>query len=67
MPGIRFAKVRTIIPVAGVLNLIRFVSCKVFGDQERWPCLMHRSSTATSRSFSANFTLHIWITLSYCL
>jgi len=59
MPGIRFAKVGTIIPVAEVLNLIRFVSCKVFGDQVRWPGLMYRSSSATSGNFSANVTLHI--------
>jgi DNA primase len=61
MPGIHFAQVRATISLADVLNLIGFVPCKVSGGQVRGPCPVHRSSSPSSRSFSANIDLHIYM------
>jgi DNA primase len=60
MPSISYAEVRARIPLAEVLNLIGFVPCDRRGDQLRGPCPIHRSSRATSRSFSANLKLHAY-------
>jgi DNA primase len=60
MPSLSFAEVRARIPSAEVLNLIGFVPCERSGDQLRGPCPIHRSSTPTSRSFSANLKLHVY-------
>jgi DNA primase len=60
MPGISFAEVRARIPLAEVLNLIGFVPSERSGDQLRGPCPIHRSSTPTSRSYSANLKLHVY-------
>jgi DNA primase len=60
MPGIPFARVRAGIPLTDVLNLIGFVPCEGSGEQLRGPCPIHRSSTPTSRSFSANVKLHVY-------
>jgi DNA primase len=60
MPGIDFAEVRASIALADVLGLIGFVPCETSGDQVRGPCPVHRSSTPSSRSFSANLRLHIY-------
>jgi DNA primase len=54
MPGIRFAAVRALIPLADVLGLVSFVPHEVCGDQVRGPCPVHRSASPHSRSFSAN-------------
>jgi len=60
MPTICFAEVRARIPLAEVLYLIGFVPCERSGDQLRGPCPIHRFSTPTSRSFSANLKLHAY-------
>lgn len=60
MSSISFAEVRAMIPLAEVLRLLGFVPCERRGDQLRGPCPIHRSSSATSRSFSANLKLHAY-------
>ncbi len=60
MPGIHFGQVRARIALADVLELIGFVPCETSGDQVRGPCPVHRSTTPSSRSFSANLRLHIY-------
>ena len=56
MPGIHFAEVRARITLADVLDLLGFVPCESSGDQVRGPCLVHRSISPLSRSFSANIS-----------
>ena len=46
MPGIHFATVRAMSPLADVLDLIGFVPCETSGDQVRGPCPVHHSSSA---------------------
>ena len=58
MPGIDYAKVRAAVSMAQVLELIRFQSIDVSGDEVRGPCPIHGSSSATSRPFSANLRKH---------
>jgi DNA primase len=60
MPGIRFAEARAKVTMAEVLGLIGFVPCETSGDQVRGPCPIHRSTTGSSRSFSANLRLNIY-------
>jgi CHC2 zinc finger len=60
MPGIHFAAVRAMIPLADVLKLVGFVPCETSGDQVRGPCPIHHSTAPTSRSFSANLKRHIY-------
>ena len=60
MPGIHFARVRALIPLADVLNLVGFVPCETSRDQVRGPCPVHHSISPTSPSFSANLTRHIY-------
>jgi DNA primase len=60
MPGIRFAVVRSAIPLADVLNLVGFVPSETSGDQVRGPCPVHRSTSPSSRSFSANLKMHVY-------
>jgi DNA primase len=60
MPGIHFAEVRARIALAEVLDLIGFVPSETTGDQLRGPCPVHRSTTPSSRSFSANLESHIY-------
>ena len=60
MPGIHFAAVRAMIPLADVLKLVGFVPCETSGDQVRGPCPVHHSTAPTSRSFSANLKRHIY-------
>jgi len=60
MPGIHFARVRAMISMADVLNLIGFVPCARSGDQVRGPCPVHHSAAPTSRSFSANLKRHVY-------
>ncbi|WP_406700714.1 CHC2 zinc finger domain-containing protein [Singulisphaera sp. Ch08] len=54
MPGIRFGEARAKVTMAEVLGLIGFVPYETSGDQVRGPCPIHRSTTGSSRSFSAN-------------
>src|SRR5271166_4864628 len=58
MPGIHFAEARARIALADVLDLLGFVPCESSGDQVRGPCPVHHSISPSSRSFSANLTLH---------
>jgi len=60
MPGIHFAQVRAAISLVEVLNLIGFVPREASGDQVRGPCPVHRSSSPSSRSFSAHLNRHIY-------
>src|SRR5208283_2167410 len=60
MPGIHFAQVRATISLAEILNLIGFVPCEASGDQVRGPCPVHRSTSPSSRSFSAHLNRHIY-------
>ena len=60
MPGIHFATVRAMIPLADVLNLVGFVPCETSRDQVRGPCPVHHSTAPTSRSFSANLKRHVY-------
>lgn len=60
MPGIHFARVRAMIPLADVLNLIGFVPSETTRHQVRGPCPVHRAMSATSRSFSANLKMHAY-------
>ena len=60
MPGIHFAQVRATISLVEVLNLIGFVPREASGDQIRGPCPVHRSSSPSSRSFSAHLNRHIY-------
>src|SRR5260370_10976 len=60
MPGIHFAAVRAMIPLADVLKLVGFVPCETAGDRVRGPCPVHHSTAPTSRSFSANLKRHIY-------
>src|SRR4249920_1857201 len=54
MPGVNFSEIRARISMTQVLDLIGFISHRAFGDQVRGPCPVHRSTSAKSRSFSAN-------------
>ena len=54
MPGVDFQAIRSLISMAQVLELLGFVSQESFGQQVRGPCPVHRSTSAKSRSFSAN-------------
>ena len=58
MPGIDYAKLRATVTIAQVLALIDFHPAVVSGDEMRGPCPIHGSSSATSRSFSANRRKH---------
>jgi DNA primase len=60
VPGIHFGEVRARIALADVLDLLGFVPCESTGDQVRGPCPIHRSTSPSSRSFSANLKLHIY-------
>jgi transposase InsO family protein len=57
-PAIDFAAVRAAISMAGVLDLLGFSARTSRGAQQRGPCPLHGSTSATSRCFSANLTKH---------
>ena len=59
-PAIDFAAVRAAITMAAVLQLLGFQATSKRGAQQRGPCPLHASSSATSRSFSANLDEHIF-------
>ena len=54
MPGVDFRMIRTAVSMRQVLELVKFVPSEVQGDQLRGPCPIHGSTSAGSRSFSAN-------------
>ena len=54
MPSLDYRSVRASISLAQVLELVGFSLCERRGNQLRGPCPIHRSSSAKSRSFSAN-------------
>lgn len=54
MAGVDYAQVRALIGMAEGLRLIGFESVEASGDELRGPCLIHGSTSASSRSFSAN-------------
>jgi DNA primase len=60
MPGIDFAAARAGIALAEVLDLLDFVAWESRGDQVRGPCPVHRSTSPSSRSFSANLKRQIY-------
>ena len=54
MPGIDFAKLRTVVSIGDVLALLDFVPAKSAGPQLRGPCPLHGSENPKSLSFSVN-------------
>jgi DNA primase len=56
VPGIDYAELRAVVTIAQVLELAGFVASEAAGDQVRGPCRVHGSSSAGSRSFSANLS-----------
>ena len=53
-PAIDFTAARTAISMAAVLNLLGFQARSRHGAQQRGPCPLHGSTSATSRCFSVN-------------
>jgi putative transposase len=53
-PAIDFNAVRAAISLAAVLQLLGFKAASRRGAQQRGPCPLHGSTSATSRCFSAN-------------
>ena len=51
-----FRAVRALITLGQVLDLIQFVPSERRGNQLRGPCPIHKSTSAKSRSFSANLS-----------
>jgi transposase InsO family protein len=56
--AINFAAVRAAITMAAVLQLLGFQAHSSRGAQQRGPCPLHASTSATSRCFSANLDQH---------
>jgi len=56
MASVDFAAVRRAIPIARVLELLRFEPSIRRGDQLRGPCPLHGSKRPESGSFSVNLT-----------
>lgn len=54
MPGVDFTLVHRSIPIARVLDLLRFKPTRRRGSQLRGPCPLHGSKSSQSRSFSVN-------------
>src|SRR5688572_1222520 len=54
MPGVDYARLREIIPIAQVLQLAGFEAVERSGDQVRGVCPIHGSTSPESRSLSAN-------------
>ena len=54
MPGIDYARLRSLIPIEQVLALLSFQATESAGDEVRGPCPIHGSTSPTSRSFAAN-------------
>ena len=60
MPGIDYREARSRVRLAEVLELVGFAARSGFGDQLRGPCPVHRSRSATSRSFAAHLGKGVW-------
>jgi len=60
MPGIDYSRVREIVTISQVLDLVGFRAVETQGDQVRGPCPIHRSSNPESRSFSANLEKNLY-------
>jgi DNA primase len=60
MPLIDLRQARAEIRLAGVLELLGWRYRERQGEQVRGPCLVHGSSSPTSRSFSAHLGRDIW-------
>jgi putative transposase len=57
-PVIDFAAVRAAITMAAVLQLLGFIAHSKRGTQQRGPCPLHGSTSATSHCFSVNLDQH---------
>jgi DNA primase len=60
MPGIDFRQARAGIRLAEVLALLDYRPRRCRGEQLRGPCPVHRSHSATSRSFAAHLGKGVW-------
>jgi DNA primase len=60
VPGVRFQEVRSRVSMAQVLALLRFAPCDGSEHQIRGPCLVHGSTSARSRCFSANLQKNVY-------
>ena len=60
MPGIDIESVRAQVSMAKVLELVDFSANEQVGNQVRGACPIHASSTAASRSFSANLSENVF-------
>jgi DNA primase len=58
MAAIDYRGLRQLVTIEQVLTLAAFEACESTGPQVRGPCPIHRSSSPTSRSFSANLAKH---------
>src|SRR5438093_5160352 len=58
MPGVDFEIVRTSVPMAQVLEYLRFVPVQRAGQQLRGPCPVHRSESPRRTCFSVNLATH---------
>lgn len=54
MPGIDYAKLRSLVNMADVLHLADIDAVAAAGDQHRGPCPIHGSSSPTSTTFSVS-------------
>ncbi len=59
MPGVDYDAVQSRVPMAKVLELVRFVAQRAAGEQLRGPCPVHGSSSRRSRSFSVHRTRQV--------
>jgi transposase InsO family protein len=57
-PALDFAAVRAAVPLSAVLGLLGFQARSSHGAQQRGPCPLHGSTSATSRCFSAHLDKH---------
>lgn len=60
MPLVDFRQARSEIRLAVVLELLGWQARERSGEQVRGPCLVHRSSSPRSRSFSAHLGHNVW-------
>lgn len=58
MPGIDFAAVRALVPIAKVLELLHWQPASRTGAQVRGRCPLHESESPRSRSFSVSLDTH---------
>ena len=54
MPSLDFQAVRAAVSISQVLEIVGFYANEESGEQVRGPCPVHGSTSADSRSFSAN-------------